>query len=338
MRTNSVGPERRLRAGLSFMLFILLFGVLGYMLIEKASFLDALYMTVITLTTVGFREAVELHESGKLFTIILLLLGVGTIFYVVGQVIQMFLEGQIGDIVEKRRMEHRMQNMRNHYLVAGYGRVGQTVCAEFRKRRIPTVVIESDESVREQLRENENQFIIADAAQDEVLNKANITEAKALISTIPDEAHNVYLVLSARQMNPDLFIIARADTNEAQRKLERAGADRVICPHELGGIRMALSTLRPTLLDFMQIEPYGGDLGITVEEVLVGEKSQVDGVALKDSKLRENYGVMVVGLKKENQDLVINPSANTVISAGDKLIIIGKGERLSELDDYIEAK
>lgn len=338
MRSDSLGPEGRLKAGLYLMLFILMVGVLGYMIIEDANFLDALYMTVITLTTVGFREAIELHDSGKLFTILLLFLGVGTIFYVVGQIIQMFLEGQIGGILEMRRMERRMQNMKDHYVVAGYGRVGQIVCAEFKKRGIATVVIESDDRLEELLRENENQFIIANAAQDEVLTKANITKARALISTISDEAHTVYLVLSARQMNPDLFIIARADSNEAQRKLERAGADRVICPHELGGIRMALSTLRPTLLDFMQIEPYGGDLGITVEEVLVGENSRVDGVALKDSKLRENLGIMVVGLKKEDQELVINPSANTVISAGDKLIIIGKGERLSELDDYIEAK
>lgn len=319
------------------MVFIMLFGVLGYMVIEDATFLEALYMTVITLTTVGFKEVVELHDTGKVFTIILLLLGVGAIFFAAGQVVEMFLEGQIGGILEKRKMERKMQRVKDHYIVAGYGRVGQTVCDEFRSRDLEVVVIENSDELGELIKQREKHYVLGDATQDEMLVKAGIGEAKALITTIAEEAQNVYLTLSARQINPKLFIIARADTKEAEKKLYRAGADRVICPHEIGGLRMAMSTIRPNLVDFMKIAPHGDDLGLSIEEVYVREGSKLDGVKLLDSGIRSKLDLMVIGIKKEGVDMRINPSAETVISGGDTLIVTGVNENLAKLDEYVGA-
>lgn len=336
MADSGLGPEQKLKYVFVFMLLILLFGVLGYMLIEGASIIDALYMTVITLTTVGFEEAVDLHYTGKMFTIFLLLLGVGAIFYAANQFAMMFLEGEIGSIIERRRMERKMQKMKGHYIVAGYGRVGQTVCREFRNRNKDTVVIENNRDVLDLLRQNEKLYIVEDATQDEVLTKAGIADAKALISTLAEEAQNVYLTLSARQMNPELMIIVRADSKEAEKKLYRAGATRVICPHEIGGMRMALSTIRPNLVDFMKIIPHGADVGLSIEEVLVREGSRVDGVKLLESNIRE-LQLMVVGMKKQDQAMIINPPAETVIEGGDTLIVIGSNENLSRLDQYVGA-
>ncbi|MBU1317684.1 MAG: potassium channel protein [candidate division Zixibacteria bacterium] len=335
MIDQTAGPEVRLKFVASFMVVIILSGVAGYVLIEDASFLDALYMTVITLTTVGFREAVNLHESGKIFTIILLLTGVGTLFYAAGLVVQMFLEGQIGSLIEKRRMDRRITKMKDHYVVAGYGRVGQAVCKELRKRGKHLVVIENNPDLEEILKQNEKHYIPEDATQDEVLVRASISSANALISTIAEEAHNVYLTLSARQMNPDLFIIARADTAECQKKLYRAGASRVICPHELGGLRMAMATIRPNLVDFMQIGTSSTDLGLSIEEVKVKAGSRLVGVPLKDSGIRSELDLMVVGIKKEGLDMIINPAAGEIIGMGDILIVIGEDENLSKFDEYV---
>ncbi len=335
MIDRSTGPEQKLRFVITFMLFILFVGVAGYMIIENASFLDSLYMTVITLTTVGFREAIVLDEPGKIFTIILLLMGVGTIFYAVGLVGQMFLEGQIGSLLYKRKMERRMFKLKDHYVVAGYGRVGQTVCDEFRKRRKQVVVIENNDELAEHLKQNENHYIIGDATQDETLERAGIGNASALISTLADEALNVYLTLSARQLNPNLFIIARADSKDAEKKLYRAGANRVICPHEIGGIRMALTTMRPTLVDFMQIEQAGSELELSIEEVIVRPNSRIAGTSLKNSGLRSELDLMVVGIKKEGDNMIINPSADTIIDGGNTLIVIGMNQNLARLDEYV---
>ena len=335
MNLDAGGPEQKLKIAATFMVFIILFGVIGYMAIEKASFLDALYMTVITLTTTGFREVIKLDDLGKWFTIVLLLMGVGTLFYAASLVVQMFMEGQIGSILEKRKMERNMFNMKDHYIVAGYGRVGQTVCSEFRRRDKKIIVIENNPNLTEILKQNEKHFIIGDATQDEVLQKANVTRAKALITTIAEEAKNVYLTLSARQMNHNLFIIARADSKEAERKLNRAGADRIVCPHEIGGMRMALSTMRPNLVDFMKIGQHGTDLGLSIEEVDVKVGSKIDGVALRDSNIRSELDLMIVGIKQKDRDMLINPPADMVIEGGSTLIIIGKNENLSKLDQYV---
>jgi voltage-gated potassium channel len=335
MMNRTTGPERKLKYVASFMVAVMLVGVIGYMVVEKANFLDALYMTVITLTTVGFREVITLDEPGKVFTILLLITGVGSIFYAASLVIQMFLEGQIGSLIYRRKMERSMIKLKDHYIVAGYGRVGQTVCREFNRWGKDLVVIENNEESEAVLKQNEKHFIIGDATQDDTLELANIKHAAALVSTLADEAHNVYLTLSARQANSNLCIISRADSKDAEIKLYRAGASRVICPHELGGMRMALATMRPNLIDFMQVGQTGNESKLAIEEVVVKHGSRLAGVALRDSGIRNELDLMVVGIKKEGQEMLPNPPASTMIDGGDTMVVIGDNQNLAKLDEYV---
>lgn len=226
---------------------IILIGMLGFMVIENLNPIDALYMTVITLSTVGFGEVAPLHPSGRIFVIFLILFGVMFTGFVVTILGQLVMEGQFNEIYGRKIMERKINKMKNHYIIAGYGRVGRQVAIEFQKKNVQFVVIEKDiDSIPELYKENVL-FIQGEATEDDILRKAGVESADTLVSTLPDEAQNVYLTLTARFMNKDLHIIARADYEEGVKKLKRAGADHVVTPHVLGGIRMAMATLRPNV-------------------------------------------------------------------------------------------
>jgi voltage-gated potassium channel len=334
MTARSADPETKLKFVGSFLALIFIGGAVGYMLLCDASFLDALYMTVITVTTVGYREVFPLDQWGKIFTMVILIVGVGTLFYAAGLVVQMFLEGQIGTLFNRRKMERRMQKMKDHYIIAGYGRVGQTVTAELKKNGKELIIIEAEAASSEILSARQERFVIGDATQDEILERAQIGNARALISTLAEEAQNVYLTLSARQLNPKLTIVARADSEEAQKKIMRAGANRVIRPHELGGLRMAMAILRPNVVDFMPIESSGASLGLSIEEIVVKPGCKIDGVELRDSDIKAELNLMVVGIKRANGEVVISPDASFRIAGGDTLIVMGKNDNLSKLDVY----
>jgi voltage-gated potassium channel len=245
---------------------------------------------------------------------------------------QMVVEGQVATILGRRRMEKDVKKLKNHYILAGFGRVGQIVYNEFEKSGKPFVVIESNAEMINILQNKGGLYIEGNSTEDEVLHEAGIDRAVGLVSTIPSEADNVYLALSARQLNPDLKIIARADSPDAEKKLYRAGADRVICPYELGGMRMALSIIRPNVVDFMELESAGAEAEISIEEVIVPENSSLDGVTLKDSDLKNKLDIMVVAIKKPDKTIHFNPSADTNIKVGDILVLIGRKSNLAKLD------
>jgi voltage-gated potassium channel len=227
--------------------------------------------------------------------------------------------------------------MKGHFIIVGYGRVGQMVFSEFCRQDVPSVIIENDPQMLPALHKNCPLAVEGSAIEDEVLLAAGIQTARGLVSTIPNESDSVYIALTARQLNPKLYVIARADSKAMEKKLLRAGADRVVIPHEIGGKRLALACLRPNVVDFMSMEASGGKLGLSIEEIEVPTQSPIAGQSLRHSDLRAKYGVTVVGIKKQQGDLELDPSGDIIIETGDVLVLIGKSDALENLGSLSKA-
>lgn len=325
-------PEKKLRIALGALLIIIAVGTLGYRLIEGWDVLSSLYMSVITISTVGFKEVYPLSLAGKIFTIFFVIFGVGTTLYAVGAGAQFMLEGQIRDILGRRKMSKKIQEIKDHYIICGYGKVGQEIYSEFSSRKVPCLVVEKDPEMVEKAIKDGALVVQGDSTEDSVLEEAGIKKARGLISAVASEADNVFISLSARVLNPNIFVVARAETREAERKLLRAGADRAVSPHSLGGTRMALAALRPHLVDFMQVATSAEGLDIRIEELEVKEGSVLSNSTLRDCEIRQKVGAIVLGIHKKDGQMVYTPSADSKIEAGDILIAIGRREELEKLE------
>jgi voltage-gated potassium channel len=326
-----MGTENKIKWILLLLVGVIILGTFGYTLIEGWPLLDSLYMTIITLSTVGFGEVRALSSIGRVFTIILVIFGVGGAAYTVSVIGRWLIEGEIRNIFGRRKMEKQLKDLKDHYIVCGYGRVGMQVCKEFSSRRAPLVIIDKNPEKIEELHRQGILTVEGDCTDDLVLEAAGIQKAKGLISTVASESENVFVSLSARQLNPQIFITARAESSSSERKLLRAGADRVVFPHQIGGMRMALVTLRPDIVDFMRA--VGGDekTGFAIEEIEVLPDSSIAESTLRDSPIRCELGILVVGIKKKGREMVFNPSADTRIEAGDILIVIGETKKLERM-------
>ncbi len=302
-------------------------GTIGFIILEDMTPLEALYMTMITVSTVGFGEVAPLHPGGRIFVIFLIIFGVMTLGSIATFVGESMLEGQFRHLVARRKMEAKLKKMSNHYVIAGFGRVGQHVAHQFVARKVPFVIIERDEKNVERILKEGFIPVVGDATDDDVLEKAGVRQAHTLVSTLPDEAQNVYLALTARHMNPKLRIIARADFEEGEKKLLRAGADHVVIPHVLGGIRMANAALQPHVVDFMQMAAMGGE-GLALEELVLPKSSPLAGTSLAKSNLKQRYGISLIGIKQQGRKMNINPGADTVLQPEDVMVLIGKVEDL----------
>lgn len=321
---------QKLRLTLLALMLVVAIGTVGFIILEGMNPLDALYMTIITLSTVGFREVIDLDERGKVFVIFLIMIGVVMAGYTTTVIAQLVLEGHFKEVFGKRRMETKISKLKEHFIVAGYGRVGRQVVAEFTRANAPFVVVEKNEDALERLQGSDTLFVRGEATDDHVLRKAGIERARTLISTLPDEAQNVYLTLTARDINPELNIIARADYEDGEKKLMRAGADHVISPHVLGGQRMAMASLRPNIVDFMHSTALG-EGGTSIEEMVIPPQSKLVGKTLLDSGLKQQYGVSLVGIKHAGKKLTIGPSSDTTFKEGDTLVLIGETVNLERL-------
>jgi voltage-gated potassium channel len=308
-------------------LLVAVSGTIGFMVIEGMSLIDAAYMTAITLSTVGFGEVTPLHPAGRIFVIVLLIFGIAVATAFAAIIGQQVIEGHFKSLVTRRKMENRLKKLSDHYILAGFGRVGRQVAKEFERKLVPWVVIERDETSMEQIISKGAVVVVGDATDDEVLLRAGVDRARTLISTLPDEAQNVYLTLTARHMNSRLMIIARADYEEGEKKLLRAGADHVVIPHVLGGIRMAKAALQPHVVDFMQMASVG-DEGLLVEELVVPDGSSLVGKSLADTHLKQSYGITVIGVKQPGARMNINPSAQTLLGVKDVMVVVGRNEDL----------
>ena len=329
--------EKKLKIALGALLIVILIGTLGYSLIERWNVLDSLYMSVITIATVGYKEVYPLSFTGKVFTIFYIIFGVGTTLYAVGAGAQLMLEGQIRNILGRRKMSKKIQEIKDHYIICGYGKVGQQIYNEFSSRQVFCTVVEKDPETVEKAIRDGVLVIQGDSTEDSVLEEAGIKRARGLISAVASESDNVYISLSARVLNPKIFIVARAETAEAEKKLLRAGANKAISPHTLGGTRMAMAALRPHVVDFMSVATSSEGMDIRIEELEVKEGSSLSNSTLRDCELRQKVGVIVLGIHKKDGQMLFTPPSDSKIEPGDILIAIGKNEELEELERLVSS-
>lgn len=325
-------PVRHLRFSVASLVSIIALGTFGYVLIESWSMFDALYMTVITLATVGFREVHELSPQGKLFTIVLIISGTGIIAYTLSSLLQFTLEGQLRKILGRKKLESRISKLRGHYIICGFGRIGHLICREFQSRPMPFVVVEKDLHNLERLNREGYLYVEGDATDDEILQAAGVAHAKGLITAVTSDTDNVYITLTARGLNPKLFILARAGEEGSEKKLMRAGASKVISPYTIGANRMAQAILRPSVVDFIELATTNAHLALQIEEIMVASVSELTGKTLIDSGIRQSMGVIIVGIKNSDGQMVFNPPPSMVIEAHSVLITLGERKAINQLE------
>lgn len=319
-------------AGL-FLLLILLVGTFGYMGIEGSSFLDGLYMTVITITTVGFGEVVPLGPAGKIFTMGLVLVGVSFVLYVFGKITETVVEGGLRKALGRINMDKKLSKISGHFIVCGYGRIGKVICQSLRDDRRDFVVIENNPEEIKTLISQGYLFVEGEAADDEALIRAGIKRAKGLIAVVSSDAENVYIAMSAKDLNHDLFVMGRSSGKKgADTKLLRAGADKVISPYYVGARQMANMVLRPTVIDFLDLTVHGS-LGLRLEELEVPDSAAIVNRSLMESGIRKKYDLIVVAIKRQGEnEMLFNPSHLTVIKPGDIIIVLGDYNNIKRLE------
>ncbi|MBW2020164.1 MAG: potassium channel protein [Deltaproteobacteria bacterium] len=311
---------------------MLLGGTIGYMVTEGWPFIDALYMTVITLSTVGYSEVRGLSSTGRIFTMVLIILGVGFVFYLAGSIIQFMVEGRIREILGRRKLKKKIRVQKGHYIICGYGRVGSSICEALASKPLNIVVIERDPARIAKLNERNILHVPGEATDEENLIRAGVERARGLVAALKTDSDNVYVTLSARQLNPDLFIMARAGEEHSERKLLAAGANKVLCPYRMGAHRMAQTILRPTVTDFVELTLMDTSRNIQMEEMPVHPSSRLIDVALQDSGIRKDLDLIIVAVKKAAGDMLFNPSSQTKLGAGDTVIAIGEKKNLEKLE------
>jgi len=326
---------RHLIFSVFLIVFIIILGVTGYMMIEGWNLLDSLYMTVETLTTVGYNEVHDMTRMGRIFTILLICIGVAFFLYVAGAVVQFMVEGRIRTILGRRRLDKKIDRLKNHHIICGYGRIGRILCNMLTRKPIDLVVIEKDEELIPIMDKDKVLYLSGDATDEVDLLKAGIQRAKGLIAVLATDTANVFLVLTARQLNPDLFIIARASQKESKSKLKAAGANRVESPYDMGAASMAQRIIRPTVTNFLDLAFAHKRKDIQMEEIPVNSSSNLVNVMLKDSGIRQQFNLIIIAIKKLDGNMLFNPSFEAVIEAGDTVIAVGQEGNLQKLEKIL---
>jgi voltage-gated potassium channel len=308
-------------------------GTCGYVIIEGMGVIEALYMTSITVTTVGFKEVVPLSPGGQVFTIFLAFAGVGVILFSASEIAHVIFESDLRRVLGRRREVQVLRRLDNHIVVGGFGRMGQAVVDVLKERNVPFVVVEVDSEACVELENQGCPYLNGDATQEDVMRRAQLHKARTFLPCLSDDAHNVYAILLARQMQPNITVIARAVEEEAEERLRLAGADRVINPYRLGGMRLALTAIRPAVMDFVEASlPGGRELDLELAEIPVAGTSELAGKSLATAEVRKRFGIIVVSLKRGEQSY-FNPGPDEVMSSGDTLIVLGKPQAVQSMEE-----
>ena len=325
----------QLRASLVLLALVVGGGTIGYMTIEGWSPLDSFFMTVITLSTVGYGEVHSLTTAGKILSILVIMGGVGAAGFAVGTAGKLVLEDRIRAVMGRRSMKV-IQKLKDHYIICGFGRMGRIICEELSERGLPFLVLENAEDALLELERLGYPFMKADATSDEELLEAGIERAAGLVSVVTDDAQNVFIVLTARGLNPKLTIVARSAAEETIKKLVRAGANKVISPYFLGGHRIAQAIMRPTVLDFLENIIQNKKMDLVLDEKRIAPKSNLVGTTLATSGLRKDFNIIILAIKNATGTMEFNPPFNTEIKAGDTLVILGRSSDLERLETIVK--
>ncbi len=313
---------------------IMIIGVAGFMLIEGWDFMDAFYMTIISVTTTGFAEVHPLDTAGRLFTIFLIIGGSSAAIYALTVIAQYVLEGRLGSALWRQNMKNRVAHLKSHYILCGYGRVGQEIAGILAEEKADFVIIDKSREAISQAELDNRLYVMADAASDEALKEAGIDRAKCLIVALGSDADSTYVVLTARQLHPSLFIEARVSDPAAEGKLKRAGANRVISPYSIGARRMAMLALQPEVADFIDIVSFKGH-ELHLENLTVAQGSPMAGATVGDAKIRSK--AVVLAVNRTSGQLVANPASEEKLNAGDSIIAMGTREQLREMEGFCES-
>lgn len=310
-------------------LTLLLVGTFGYMYTENMGFWMGMYLTIITVFTVGYGDFVPVHPSGRVFTVFLVLTSVSFVMYTFSKITETMIEGELRGLYKRRKMKRQIDRLRDHYIVCGFGRIGKEICKILQEHHRPFIIIEKDLEEIKAIEELQYLQLQGEAADDEVLLSAGIERAKGLVSVVASDADNLYITLTARGLNPHLYIMTRSSGSPGvQTKLKRAGATKVISPYSIGARRMAHLIVRPTVTDFLDLTMRAGELDLIMEELLVGPDSHLNGKNLIESEIRKKYDVIVVAIKRQDGTMLFNPKSETRIMASDILIVLGASEHI----------
>ncbi len=309
---------------------LILTGSIGYVIVEDYSFIEALYMTLITLTTIGFGEIRPLSEKGRIFTMILIIMGIAFVASQIAYLSEYIAEGRLLEVYWRKKVRKRLEKISNHYIICGYGQMGKIIVRELRKHNIPLVVIEKDPEELLKLEEAGITYIQGDATEEDVLISAGILRAKGLVAVVSKDTDNVFIVLTARDLNKDLFICARASSAGAEKRLKTAGADKIVSPYASGALRIAHNIIKPTITDFLELALSGEGMELSMEEVKLVRDAPIIGKNLVDSNIRSNYNLIVVAIKRADDTMVYNPASWEVFKEGDTLIVIGPKDKLDQ--------
>lgn len=321
----------RLKIALALCFSIQVVGVIGFMALEHLSFLDAVYFTVTTMATVGYGDITPKTSFGKIFDIGMIFTGVGVAYYTFSLVVGMSVEGQLKDLLGRKGMSRKIAALKDHIIVCGAGKVGINAIEQLKQKEQDFVVVDSDSKLYDSFLEQKCLIVHGDATLDETLLRAGLLKARGIITALPHDAENVYVTLTAKNLNPDVMVVARADRAAAAEKLKRAGADKVIFPAVMGGRQMATAILKPDIQHLMENVFYNQDLPLDITQITVGKTSAFVGKTLVENAIKDRFHTLVVAIKRDGE-LITTPGAYEVVRADDILILIGERDSLNEME------
>lgn len=324
--------RRKFTLILLLFLAVILIGIIGYSRLLGVGFIDAFYMTVITISTVGYGEVAEMTDPAKIFSVCIIFSGLAVVGYGLTSVFSLFFEGELKDAWRKKRMETKIEKLKDHFIVCGAGDVAFTVIERLKESALNFVVIEKNESRVEELAIDNVLIVHGDATHEGTLEKAGIKKAKGIVCVLANDADNVFTVLTARQMNEHIYIVSKAVEKSAHNKLLKAGADKTISPNEIVGQRIAALMIRPSVISFLDVITRAGDVTLDLEEVIIPSRSELVGKRLFEARIPEKTGLIVLAVKnRDDTDLVFNPNSNEILNDGDTMIVMGTKEQVEQL-------